>query len=49
MKKIENITQMKFSEEHWCSLIDYVSVPKGDKKKLIFHLRNGEVLEIALD
>ena len=49
MKRLETITEVKFSEEHWCSLVDYVSIPEGDKRKLIFHLRNGEVMEIILD
>lgn len=49
IEKLENIKEVKFSEEHWCSLVDYVSVPEGDERILIFHLRNGEVIKIALD
>lgn len=48
MKRLETITEVKFSEEHWCSLVDYVSVPEGDERKLIFHLRYGEVMENIL-
>lgn len=49
MKRLETITEVKFSQEHWCSLVDYVSVPEGDERKLIFHLRNSELMEIILD
>lgn len=49
MKRLESITELKFSEEHWCNLVDYVSVPEGDERKLIFYLRNGELMEIILN
>jgi len=49
MKRLETITEVKFCEEHWCSFVDYVSVPEGDERKLSFHLRNGEIREIILD
>lgn len=47
--RLEDIMDIKFSEELWCSLIDHVSVPTGGKKSLIFHLRNGGVIDIVLD
>lgn len=47
--KLEDITDISFSEELWCSLIDHVSVPTGGKKSLIFHLRNGGAIDIVLD
>ena len=40
--KLEDITDISFSEDLWCSLIDHVSVPAGAEKRLVFHLRNGE-------
>ena len=45
---LDEITDIKFSEELWCSLVDYVSVPEGDEKKIIFHLRSGISKEILL-
>lgn len=47
--RLEDITNIKFSEVLWCSLIDHVSVPTGGKKSLIFHLRNGGAIDIVLD
>lgn len=47
--RLEDIMDIKFSEELWCSLIDHVSVPTVGKKSLIFHLRNGGVIDIVLD
>ena len=46
--RLDAITDIKFSEELWCSLVDYVSVPEGDEKKLIFHLRSGISKKISL-
>lgn len=47
--RLEEITDIKFREDLWCSLIDHVSVPERDKNSLIFHLRSGETKEIALE
>jgi hypothetical protein len=47
--RLEDITDIKFSEELWCSLIDHVSVPKADENFLYFHLRSGGIIDIVLD
>lgn len=47
--RLEDITDISFSEDLWCRLIDHVSVPTGGKKSLIFHLRNGGAIDIVLD
>lgn len=47
--RLEEITDISFSEDLWCSLIDHVSVPTGGKKSLIFHLRSDSAIEITLD
>ena len=47
--RLEDITDIKFSEELWCSLIDHVSVPKADENFLYFHLRNGAIIDIVFD
>ena len=47
--KLEDITDISFSEDLWCSLIDHVSAPTGGKKSLIFHLRSDEAKEITLE
>ena len=47
--RLEDITDIKFSEELWCSLIDHVSVPKADENFLYFHLRNGGIIDIVFD
>ena len=47
--RLEDITDISFSEDLWCSLIDHVSVPTGGKKSLVFHLRSDEAKEITLE
>ena len=47
--RLEDITDISFSEDLWFSLIDHVSVPTGGKESLIFHLRSGEAKEITLE
>ena len=47
--RLEDITDISFSKDLWCSLIDHVNVPTGGEKSLIFHLRNGGAIDIVLD
>lgn len=47
--KLEHLTDIRFNEELWCSLVDHVSVPTGSKKSLVFHLRSGSAIEITLE
>lgn len=44
----EKGVEVFFNEELWCSLVDHVSVPEGEEKTLIFHLRSGEKKEIII-
>lgn len=46
--KLEHLTDIRFNAELWCSLVDHVSVPEGEEKTLIFHLRSGKRKKIAL-
>ena len=48
-KKINEISIPCFSEEIWCSLVDFVIVPNADEKKLIFYLRSGEKEKVVLE
>ncbi len=47
--RLEDITDISFIEDLWCSLIEHVSIPTGGKKSLIFHLRSGSAIEITLE
>ncbi len=46
--KLGHLTDIRFNEELWCSLVDHVSVPEGEEKTLIFHLRSGKRKKIVL-